>query len=36
VRIAIDAGRDLDAVAAAASGGLERYEAGRAAALLYG
>jgi uncharacterized protein YbbC (DUF1343 family) len=36
VRAAIDAGRDLDAVAAAASGGVERYEAGRAAALLYG
>jgi len=35
VRAAIDAGRDLDAVAAAASGGLERYEAGRDAALLY-
>lgn len=36
VRIAIDGGRDLDTVAAAASGGLDRYEAGRAAALLYG
>ena len=35
VRAAIDAGRDLDAVAAAACGGLELYEAGRAAALLY-
>ena len=35
VRIAIDAGRDLDAVAAAAGGGVERYEAGRTAALLY-
>jgi uncharacterized protein YbbC (DUF1343 family) len=35
VRVAIDAGRDLDAVAAAASGGVERYDAGRAAALLY-
>ena len=35
VRAAIDAGRDLDAVAAAACGGLELYEAGRTAALLY-
>jgi uncharacterized protein YbbC (DUF1343 family) len=35
VRAAIDAGGDLDAVAAAASGGLERYRAGRDAALLY-
>jgi uncharacterized protein YbbC (DUF1343 family) len=35
VRVAIDAGRDLDAVAAAASGGVERYDAGRTAALLY-
>jgi len=36
VRAAIDAGHDLDAVAAAASGGIERYEEGRDAALLYG
>jgi uncharacterized protein YbbC (DUF1343 family) len=35
VRAAIDAGRGLDAVAAAAHGGLDRYEAGRASALLY-
>jgi len=35
VCVAIDAGHDLDAVASAASGGLERYDAGRAAALLY-
>lgn len=35
VREAIDAGRDLDAVAALAAGGTETYEAGRDAALLY-
>jgi len=35
VREAIDAGSDLDAVVAAANGGIERYEAGRDAALLY-
>jgi len=35
VREAIDAGRDLDAVAALAAGGTEAYEAGRKAALLY-
>jgi uncharacterized protein YbbC (DUF1343 family) len=35
VREAIDAGRDLDAVAAIAGRGRERYEAGRDAALLY-
>jgi uncharacterized protein YbbC (DUF1343 family) len=35
VRLAIDAGRDLDAVTQAAAGGIERYAAGRDAALLY-
>ena len=35
VRAAIDAGHDLETVATAASGGVERYDAGRAAALLY-
>lgn len=35
VRAAIDAGHDLDAVAAAAGGGIDRYAAGREAALLY-
>jgi uncharacterized protein YbbC (DUF1343 family) len=35
VRAAIDAGHDLDAVAAVSRGGVDRYEAGRTAALLY-
>jgi len=36
VRTAIDAGHDLDAVAVAAGGGIDLYEAGRDTALLYG